>query len=99
MGMVQRKLEHNADVNKGDKGGGTALHWAAGNGHEAVVRLLLEHNADVNITSYKNGRTALHLGALNGHEAVVQLLLEHNADINICDTYGVTALHLEAGRG
>jgi ankyrin repeat protein len=35
----------NADA-KGIKDGGTALHVAAGKGHEGAVRLLLKHNAD-----------------------------------------------------
>jgi ankyrin repeat protein len=37
---VRLLLERGADVEAKDKEGGTALNWAAGLGHEAVVRLL-----------------------------------------------------------
>jgi hypothetical protein len=40
--------------------GGTALHWAVRMGHEAVVRLLLEHNVNVNAKDNYNRYTALH---------------------------------------
>jgi ankyrin repeat protein len=55
--------------------GRTALHWAAGNGLEEEVRLLLEHKADVD-TKTVSEKTALYLEAKNGHEASVQLLLK-----------------------
>jgi ankyrin repeat protein len=54
--------------------GRAGLHWAAGEGHEAIVRLLLENGVDKESTS-SHGRRVLHLAAENGHEAVVRLLL------------------------
>ncbi len=33
--------------------GGTALQWAAYEGHEKIVRLLIERGADTNIRQYK----------------------------------------------
>jgi ankyrin repeat protein len=44
-------------------------------GHEAVIRLLLERGALIDVTD-KHGRTPLSLAAGNGHEAIVRLLLE-----------------------
>jgi len=44
------KLLHSgyeADVNKIDSAGCVPLHWAAIEGHEAMVKLLLDYNADV----------------------------------------------------
>ncbi len=52
-----------------------ALHLAAENGQEAVVRLLLEKGAELESKDKKNGRTPLLWAARNGHEAVVKLLL------------------------
>jgi ankyrin repeat protein len=54
--------------------GATALHMAAGNGQEAVVRLLLKRGADVSAKD-GDGRTALHWAAINGYDAVERLLL------------------------
>jgi ankyrin repeat protein len=52
----------------------------ATNGHEAVVLLLLEHNAYVNAEE-KDGQTALLLAARRGHEAVVQLLQSNDGNL------------------
>ena len=41
----------------GAQDGLTALHWAAGEGHARIVRLLLRYGADVNATDHvKNSR-------------------------------------------
>ena len=52
------------------------LSWAAENGHERIVKLLLVWK-DVNPdTSSKYGLTLLSLVAGNSHEGIVKLLLE-----------------------
>jgi ankyrin repeat protein len=87
-------------VDKKDENGLTALHWAAAQGHEAVVQRLIDHGADVNIKDNKDRQTALHSAALRGHKAVVQRLIDHGADVNIKDDkYGWTALHWAAAQG
>jgi ankyrin repeat domain-containing protein 50 len=99
---VQLLLGANANINSKDEDsyGGTALHWAAKNGHEAVVKQLLEAKCyDPDVDNY--GRTALHWAAKNGHEAVVQLLLEivGNAGVRDTDKDGSKALHWAARSG
>ena len=53
----------------------TPLLWAAKNAHEAVVRLLIERNVNINVKD-EYGYTPLTWAAMNGHQAVVRLLIE-----------------------
>ena len=73
------------------------MHLCARKGNENICRLLLEHNADVNIQD-ADGYTPLHLCARKGNENLCRLLLEHNADVNIQGKDGSTPLHLSARR-
>ena len=61
--------------------GSTPLAWAACNGHEEVVTILLERD-DVNPDKSDDyGRTPFWGAVLNGHEGVVEILLGRN-DVN-----------------
>jgi ankyrin repeat protein len=51
------------------------LHLASRHGHAHLVRLLLDHGADINLPS-KGGVSALHLASRCGHSAIVELLLD-----------------------
>ena len=69
------------DVNQTDCIRNTPLVWAALNGHEEVVKILLELD-DVNPDKPDiNGRSPLCGAAENGHEGVVKILLERD-DVN-----------------
>ena len=65
---------------------------------ENLCRLLLEHNADVNVED-KDGYTPLHWCVRDGKENLGRLFLEHNADVNMKDYSGYTPLHWCAGEG
>jgi ankyrin repeat protein len=54
------------------------LQNASFEGALEVVRLLLEHGADVEVKDYY-GKTALQEAADRGHDKVVELLREHGA--------------------
>ncbi|RYP16766.1 hypothetical protein DL767_010132 [Monosporascus sp. MG133] len=67
--------------------GQAPLSWAAGEGHEALVRLLVEKGAAIEAKD-KEGRTPLSWAAAKGHEAVVRLLVEKGAVIEAKDESG-----------
>ena len=92
-------LDKGADTSIKDReGGGTAILRAVDAGTKAMVKLLLDYNANVDIHDDLN-RGLLHSAALNtdGDEGIVQLLLEQGLDVNAQDQNGKTPLH-DAGR-
>jgi len=64
------------DIDEEDFLGGGPLAWAARNGHEGVVKILLEREEVNPDKPNNNGRTPLSYAALSGHEGVVKILLE-----------------------
>ena len=87
------------DLNSKNNYGRTPLSYAVENGHEAVVKLLLEKGADLESQDQYDGRTLLLWAAKNGHEAVVKLLLEKGAELESMDMDGWTLLLWAAKRG
>ena len=65
------------DVNAADCTGMTALTWAAGRGHEEVVKMLLEReDVNPNQADTQYDRTPLSWAAHRGHGAIAKMLLE-----------------------
>ncbi|OPB37494.1 hypothetical protein A0O28_0044060 [Trichoderma guizhouense] len=79
-----------------EESGRTPLSWAAGNGQESTIRLLLKHMANIDSQDLF-GRTPLSWAAENGQESAIKLLLEHQADVNPPDHFGWTPLIWAAG--
>lgn len=79
----------------------SALHWAARNGHLAIVRYLtIEIEAGLRLASDSPGkyqRTAFLYAAAGGHVEVMAWLAEHDAGlVDAHDAEGRGALHLAA---
>lgn len=75
-----------------------ALLLAARSNRLNIVKLLLDHGADIN-TRPQDGETALHEAANSGYLYIVKLLLDRGADINTRDRSGRTALYLASKSG
>mmetsp|Transcript_12320 Transcript_12320/g.15966 ORF Transcript_12320/g.15966 Transcript_12320/m.15966 type:complete len:92 (+) Transcript_12320:3-278(+) len=67
------------------------IRLASSAGHIGVVKLLLNHGAEVNHTNLYN-QNALAYAAKYGHTDVVELLVEHGIDISIRDDKGRSPL-------
>jgi ankyrin repeat protein len=87
-GLVTRLIERGADVNKP---GWTPLHYAATNGHLAIMRLLLEKYAYIDAAA-PNGSTPLMMAAQFGSPDAVKLLLEEGADPLLKNPRGQSAI-------
>ncbi|KAL7815134.1 ankyrin [Trichoderma gracile] len=85
-------------INHRDRDGWSAIHWAAEEGHDAVIATLLDHGADVNaVSSY--GTSPLHCAANGGDVGIVSFLLQKGADPLKSTCHGWTALHHAAFMG
>ncbi|KAF2967480.1 hypothetical protein GQX73_g6090 [Xylaria multiplex] len=90
--------DHNADATDVDHR--TPLSYAAENGNETIVRLLLDtKEIDPDLQGF-NGRTPLSYAAENGNETIVRLLLDtKEIDPNLSDERNQTPLAYAAENG
>ena len=96
---VRELLEAGADPEKyKDRDGWTALHRAAGRGHNEVVKTLIQAKCDLNLKN-EYGYTALHWAARYGRNEVVKTLIQAKCDLNLKNKDGFTALHWAAVNG
>lgn len=98
--IVRYLLTKNADPNLPSQNGFLVfpLHTAAGAGHLAISKLLIEGNAEVNVLQASR-ISPLHLAAQNGNIELIILLLENGARIDILNDNGQTASDLARERG
>ncbi|HYC43593.1 MAG TPA: ankyrin repeat domain-containing protein [Noviherbaspirillum sp.] len=89
---VEALLEKGAEVNKA---GWTPLHYAAANGHDDIIRLLLDKSAYIDAES-PNKTTPMMMAARGGHIYTVKLLLDEGADATLKNDLGMSAIDFAA---
>lgn len=98
--IVRQLLLHGVSIEPSihsphSNGSATVMHLAAMRGHSIVLKLFLDHGADVNLRNLE-GKTALHFAVACGSVPATMVLLEAQANVNICDEWGQTPLHKAA---
>ena len=78
--------------------GNTALHEAAWNGNNDIVKILLSSYCFVDSINY-TGFTPLHLAGQNGHAKVAKTLLKWKADPSLLNQVSVSVCVGERERG
>ena len=96
---VRALLASGADVNAPQGDGMTGLHWAARHGATEIVRLLLEADADLGVTTRLGDHTPLHVASRAGQASTMSVLLDAGAGANVLTATGATPLHFAATAG
>ncbi len=88
---VKVLLLQNVDVDERNNVGETALMIAASNNSLPLVKLLIEHDADVNVVPGGGGSPLYY--ALKADQELMEYLLKHGANVNVQDMWGMTPLY------
>jgi ankyrin repeat protein len=87
-----RKVTSEPREKKMDRGGFSALAFAAREGCTACAKALVEGGADINLPDGL-GTTPLILAIMNGQFDTAKYLIEAGADVQLWDFYGMTPLY------
>lgn len=77
--IVRELLKRGAGIDNATKKGNSALHIASLAGQKEVIKILVQHDADVNLQS-QNGFTPLYMAAQENHDSSVKYLLGKGAN-------------------
>lgn len=103
--LLNRQVWRNkttVDVDSDDTRDTPALHYSVYHGHLDMVRILLEHGADIHALGYENNHEMtppIILAAWEGGIDMLRLLLEHGADPNVKSGNGVSPLSTASRHG
>ncbi|HEX7958773.1 MAG TPA: ankyrin repeat domain-containing protein [Terriglobales bacterium] len=98
--LVKLLIQHEADVNSPDEHQWTALHFAARDQKEDIVRTLLDSGASVDALD-AFGDTPLWRAVMNfsGNVGIIKMLLKHGADPQKRNNSGVSPIDLAQKSG
>jgi ankyrin repeat protein len=78
---VSEYLRQGINPNLVGEGGSTPLHLACRQGHSEIVKLLVEHGAQVNDIEDDDRMTPLYIAAMNKHQDIVDFLIARGATV------------------
>jgi ankyrin repeat protein len=82
-------------INAKNNNGLTAIHMAAGGGHNVAIDHLILKGSDVNVKT-SDGSTAIHIAAMTGRNTTIDHLILKGLDVNAKNNSGSTAIHAAA---
>jgi ankyrin repeat protein len=91
--VTKMLLDNRAEANGKNADGRTPLAFAAEEGHESVMELLIERGAAIDDLDEMTGSSALHLAVERGRIEASEVLLTARAEVDIRDSEGQTPLH------
>ena len=90
--IIKELLDHGADSNGKNDNKVTPMLRALQHNRIDIAKILLEYDADVNISCFSEGHTALHQMALRGDLEAVEFLLQNGAHVDKVGNENVTPL-------
>jgi ankyrin repeat protein/CHAT domain-containing protein len=96
---VELLLAHGANPNAQSKGSLTPLLLAVHHDDEALVRVLVDKGANLELGFNELEVTPFLLAASQGDESIVRFLLARGANLRACTTDGYSALHYAVAGG
>ncbi len=91
--VMEKLLQAGVSVETKDIFGRRLFHWAAQKGHVAAIKILLNHNADIEASWGVLGLHPFHLAASSGQVDCLISLLELGADLEAHTSCGWTPLN------
>ena len=93
-GVIDRLIEHGANIDRNDREGDTPLHKASAQGWPSTVSKLIDHGLRIDDKN-RYGETPLHKASIDGGHRAIEQLMERGAKriINDKDESGETPLH------
>jgi len=96
--LDKSKGDLRGDVNTKGDNGWTPFHFACLSGNMNLIKLLLNHDADIEVeTTLKFN--SLHIAAQKGYTEIAQMLIELGVELNARDMFNNTPLHYAAQNG
>ncbi|OGI07307.1 MAG: hypothetical protein A2Y40_03310 [Candidatus Margulisbacteria bacterium GWF2_35_9] len=88
--LLKKCIDDGANINESTQHGYTAIYYAAFNGNQDIIDILLEKGVNTKITMKEN--SLLHAAARGGSVSLIKQLVNDGYDANMFDYLGMTPL-------